>query len=197
MKEMSLTFKLILLGDSNVGKTSILKRYSENTFSEQQAPTIGLAFYKKVVERKNIKITLEIWDTAGQEKFKKIAPIYYRNAQAVLICFDVSKRDTLEGAKRWLEEIDKYLNSDCVKFLVGNKQDQGDFNVDQAFLENNHMKYIQTSAKTGYNIDKLFRRVARTLTKTKIKKMENLDQKTIITLQVQGPEEKQNKSLCC
>ncbi|CAD8207337.1 unnamed protein product [Paramecium pentaurelia] len=197
MKEMSLTFKLILLGDSNVGKTSILKRYSENTFSEQQAPTIGLAFYKKVVERKNIKITLEIWDTAGQEKFKKIAPIYYRNAQAVLICFDVSKRDTLEGAKRWLEEIDKYLNSDCVKFLVGNKQDQGDFDVDQVFLENNHMKYIQTSAKTGYNIDKLFRRVARTLAKTKIKKMENLDQKTIITLQVQGPEEKQKKSQCC
>lgn len=65
MKEMSLTFKIILLGDSNVGKTSILKRYSDNTFSEQQAPTIGLAFYKKVVERKNIKITLEIWDTAG------------------------------------------------------------------------------------------------------------------------------------
>ncbi|CAD8118245.1 unnamed protein product [Paramecium sonneborni] len=197
MKEMSLTFKIILLGDSNVGKTSILKRYSENTFSEQQAPTIGLAFYKKVVERKNIKITLEIWDTAGQEKFKKIAPIYYRNAQAVLICFDVSKKDTLEGAKKWLEEIDKYLNSDCIKFLVGNKQDQGEFEVDQTFLENNHMKYIQTSAKTGYNVDKLFRRVARTLAKTKIKKMESLDQKTIITLQVQGPEEKQKKSLCC
>ncbi|CAD8084868.1 unnamed protein product [Paramecium primaurelia] len=197
MKEMSLTFKIILLGDSNVGKTSILKRYSENTFTEQQPPTIGLAFYKKVVERKNIKITLEIWDTAGQEKFKKIAPIYYRNAQAVLICFDVSKSDTLEGAKRWLEEIDKYLSSDCVKFLVGNKQDQGDFEVDQTFLENNHMKYIQTSAKTGYNVDKLFRRVARTLAKTKIKKMESLDQKTIITLQVQGPEEKQKKSLCC
>ncbi|CAK66698.1 unnamed protein product (macronuclear) [Paramecium tetraurelia] len=197
MKEMSLTFKIILLGDSNVGKSSILKRYSENTFSEQQAPTIGLAFYKKVVERKNIKITLEIWDTAGQEKFKKIAPIYYRNAQAVLICFDVSNRDTLEGAKRWLEEIDKYLDPDCVKFLVGNKQDYGSFEIDQAFLESNHMKYIQTSAKTGHNVDMLFRRVARTLAKTKIKKMENLDQKAIITLQVQGQEEKQKASLCC
>jgi small GTP-binding protein len=65
MKEMSLTFKIILLGDANVGKTSILKRYSENIFSEEEPPTIGMAFYKKVVERKNIKITLEIWDTAG------------------------------------------------------------------------------------------------------------------------------------
>lgn len=141
-----------------------------------------MAFYKKIVERKNIKITLEIWDTAGQERFKKIAPIYYRNAQAVLICFDVTKKETLEGAKRWLDEIDKYLTNDCVKFLVGNKQDNGEYTIDQEFLETNHMQYIQTSAKTGYNIEKLFRRVARTLAKTKIKKMENLDSKTIITL---------------
>lgn len=73
-------------------------------------PTLGLAFSKKLIERKNMKITLEIWDTAGQEKFQKIAPLYYRNAQVVLIIYDVTKENGYLDAQKWLDEVDKHLS---------------------------------------------------------------------------------------
>ncbi|KAM3132692.1 hypothetical protein pb186bvf_015237 [Paramecium bursaria] len=190
-------FKIILLGDTYVGKSSLLKRFSDDSFLENIQPSVGMAYCKKVIERKNLNITLEIWDTAGQEKFRKIAPIYYRNAQAVVLCFDCSKPDTLDGVKRWLDEIDKYLTIDCIKYLVGNKADICEYNMKQEYLTANNLHYIQTSAKTGQNVHKLFRRIARMLAKSKLKKMENLERKTIVTLQVQGPEEVKKNRLCC
>lgn len=155
-QEIQMSFKIVLLGESSVGKTSILYRFTNDDFIESQIPTIGMAFSKKVVERNNMRISLEIWDTAGQEKYRKIAPIYYRNAQGVIIVIDLTRGDGIDEAKKWLDEVEEYLNQDSVKFLVGNKSDLiDDIRIEkeaEEFAKQRGMSYLSVSAKNGVNI---------------------------------------------
>ena len=119
-----MNFKVVFLGNVSVGKTSILYRGTEGTFQESREPTLGVTCAKKIVERKGLKIKLEVWDTAGQEKFRNIAPVYFRNSACVVIVYDITSKESFEGAKFWLNEVEKYGNIDCMKYIVGNKLDE-------------------------------------------------------------------------
>ena len=114
-------FKLLLIGDAGVGKSSILLRYTDNTFDEHLQSTIGVDFKVKVAVKEGKKIKLTIWDTAGQERYRSLAPMYYRGAKIAIIVYDITCRDSYKGAMSWIAEIKRKGNPECVIALVGNK----------------------------------------------------------------------------
>ena len=127
-----LQFKLVLLGDSSVGKSSIVHRFVKDTFDELRESTIGAAFLSQSItihpndgnETKDVVIKFEIWDTAGQERYKSLAPMYYRNANAALVVYDITQEDSLQKARNWVDELkNKVGDDDLVIYLLGNKVD--------------------------------------------------------------------------
>ncbi|CAI4034772.1 hypothetical protein SMKI_11G2220 [Saccharomyces mikatae IFO 1815] len=127
-----LQFKLVLLGDSSVGKSSIVHRFVKDTFDELRESTIGAAFLSQSItihpndggEVKDVIIKFEIWDTAGQERYKSLAPMYYRNANAALVVYDITQEDSLQKARNWVDELkNKVGDDDLVIYLLGNKVD--------------------------------------------------------------------------
>jgi len=125
--------KLLLIGNSGVGKSCILMQFSENKFTNNFYNTIGVDYVRrrlaqkvKYVECDGQKVKLQIWDTAGQDRFKTITSSYYRGAHGIVIVYDVTDRDSFEAVKNWIGEIDKYSDEKVFKFLVGNKCDLAD-----------------------------------------------------------------------
>ena len=161
------TYKIIIIGDSQVGKTSILKRFVSDTFSTTLRSTIGADFGSKVVNLEGKSINLNIWDTAGQEAFRAITNQYYRQAVGTLIVFDVTDKKTFDNIPNWLADLEK--NSDdkkIIKLLIGNKidlerkvsQEMGDL-----FATKNKMAYIETSAFNNTNIETVFLRMTKAI----------------------------------
>jgi small GTP-binding protein len=191
-------YKIVILGNTGVGKTSILSRAITNTFYEFQEPTIGAAFQVKTVDiskknKKNI-IKLEIWDTAGQERYRSLAPMYYRGAYVAVICYDVNCIDSFNGAKMWSKEIEEHASESCIRIFVGNKFDnanENDIKVfnDKEWFEKNNLINIKTSAKTNYNINELFELIAKKCNKINNKKF-TISPNIII-------KQKNVKSKCC
>jgi len=161
-KEEVKTFNIITLGDSGVGKTSIINRYVKNQFYENNISTLGMNFaYKEIKFNNKGKIILKLMDTAGQEKYKALTKSYFKNVDAVLFVFNMNSKDTLDTIKDWME-LFKNNNSkyeDIPKYLVGNKNDL-EINVEQnlidEFVKENKIPFMSTSAKDNKNIDKLF-----------------------------------------
>lgn len=154
------TFKVVLLGDSSVGKTSIVKRMITNTFSKFQDSTIGASFITKHVETPNETINYEIWDTAGQERYRALAPMYYRGAHCIMLVFDVTRRDSYDAIKKWNNEIEKISQDVILKILVGNKSDlyekrQIVEREIENYAESVGVKYYETSAKSGIKIPEI------------------------------------------
>ncbi|XP_054625260.1 ras-related protein Rab-18-B-like isoform X2 [Dunckerocampus dactyliophorus] len=119
------TLKLLIIGESGVGKSSLLLRFTEDTFDPEQSATIGVDFKVKTLSIDGNKAKLAIWDTAGQERFRTLTPSYYRGAQGVILVYDVTKRDTFTKLENWLNELETYTTrNDIVKMLVGNKIDR-------------------------------------------------------------------------
>jgi len=156
-------FKILLIGDSGVGKSSIIMSYTDNTFSEEVPSTIGVDFkvtYLNDIDGKTVKLT--IWDTAGQERFRTLTSSYYRSAQGVILVYDVSSRQSFENIKNWLKEVNLYSTiADCKKILVGNKIDleqerKVSTQMGQQFASDNQMLFIEVSAKTRQFIDQAF-----------------------------------------
>merc|ERR1711974_121878 len=115
---------MLLIGDSGVGKSSIILRFCDDDFSEKQASTIGVDFKTKFVEMRGKRLKLALWDTAGQERFRTLTSSYYRGAQGVILCYDCCNRDSFEHVKFWLEEVKKHAtNQDAILMLVANKVD--------------------------------------------------------------------------
>lgn len=155
-------FKLLLIGDSGVGKSSLLLRFTSETF-EELSPTIGVDFKVKMVTVGGKRLKLAIWDTAGQERFRTLTSSYYRGAQGIIMAYDVTRRDTFTNlADVWAKEIELYsTNQDCIKMLVGNKVDK-DSNravtkkegID--FARQYGCLFLECSAKTRMNVEKCF-----------------------------------------
>ena len=152
--------KILLIGDSGVGKSSLLNRFCDDSFTEKQLTTIGVDFKVKYVEVKDRKFKLAIWDTAGQERFRTLTSSYYRGAHALILVYDTSDRKTFENLTYWLEEVKKYsTNADALIMIVGNKLDasrevstaQG-----QECAFNNSAIFIETSAKTRTGVREAF-----------------------------------------
>lgn len=122
--EYDYLFKFLLIGNSGVGKSCILMRYADNSFTENFFNTIGVDFKIRNVEHEGKIIKLQIWDTAGQERFRTITCSYYRGAHGIIIVYDVTDRESFESVKYWMEEIDRYANESVISLLVGNKTDR-------------------------------------------------------------------------
>ncbi|TNN14867.1 Ras-related protein isoform 3 [Schistosoma japonicum] len=116
-------FKLLLIGDSGVGKTSILLRFSDNLFNQTFISTIGIDFKIRTVDIDGKKIKLQIWDTAGQERFKTITTAYYRGAMGIMLVYDITNQHSFNNIKTWMQNIDEHANNDVEKMLLGNKCD--------------------------------------------------------------------------
>ncbi|XP_062451683.1 ras-related protein Rab-18-B-like isoform X1 [Rhea pennata] len=161
MDAATLTLKLLLIGDSAVGKSSLLLRFTEGAFEPCQKPTIGVDFKVKKMVVDGHTVQLAIWDTAGQERFRTLTPSYYRGAQGVVLVYDVTRKDTFTGLESWLNELEMYTTrSNIVKMLVGNKTDKPDREVDRReglqFARKRSLLFIETSAKTQDGVQHAF-----------------------------------------
>ena len=164
-------FRLVLLGESAVGKTALALRFAKDQFKEFQ-PTIPVAFLKKTVclDDTDSKVQFDIWDTAGQERFHSILPMYYRGAQAAIVVYDITKEDTFERAKTWVKELQRQASSNAVIAVAGNKVDLAAKRVvsyaeASAYAEENSLLFMETSAKTGLNAENIFLEIAKKLPK--------------------------------
>lgn len=160
-EEGQLNFKFVLVGDSSVGKTSICKQFCEHTFDEHQQHTVGLEFGIRSIEIEKTKIKLQIWDTAGQEKFHSITRAYFRSSTAVFLVFDVTNRESFTNVSNWTDDAAKLSPANAVRVLIGNKTDlQAQRAVSTAeaqdFADQNELKYFETSALSGERIDDAF-----------------------------------------
>ena len=157
-------FKILLLGESCVGKTCILLKYVEGTFSQNICSTIGVDFMEKIIDYGDTKAHLQIWDTSGQEKYKSIGLNFLRNADGVILVFDLTQKDTFEQMKQWLNDVNEIC--DDVKIIIlGNKSDLKDERKVEEEIANNfaeklNYKYFETSAKEGTNIENAFKAMA-------------------------------------
>ena len=116
------TYKVVILGDSSVGKSSIINRYINKVFNDYNEPTIGAAFFTVII---NKNIQLEIWDTAGQERYKSLAPMYYRGSHAAFVVYDITNKNSFNNALKWIDEL-KMITDGCLIYLIGNKSDLED-----------------------------------------------------------------------
>jgi len=172
-KSLNMDGKLVLLGDSGVGKSSIAMRYVNNVFSEAFEVTIGGGYLQQIVRLKDgTSLKLDIWDTGGQERYRALLQLYYRDADAALITYDVTNSRSLENCEYWVNEL-RRTEENCILCLVANKIDvpaeekKIDSKDAQEFVEKYGMVYFETSAKTGENINKLFEAVAQKIVEKK------------------------------
>ncbi|KAF6830035.1 RAB5-like protein [Colletotrichum musicola] len=193
----SSSVKLVLLGEAAVGKSSLVLRFVNNDFQENKEPTIGAAFLTQKCNLPTRTIKFEIWDTAGQERFASLAPMYYRNAQAALVVYDLTKPTSLIKAKHWVAELQRQASPGIVIALVGNKldltndaeaaggsagtdgeeadgEDSGDarkVSTEEAktYAEEESLLFFETSAKTGHNVTEVFTAIANAIPETSLK----------------------------
>ena len=154
-------FKVLLLGDTDVGKSSLILRYTEETFNSKLVNSIGVDFKMKKKEIDGKVIKVQIWDTAGHERFRSITYSYYRGANAIIIVFDITDKKSFLSITEWLKQIEKHAKENVFKFLVGNKSDLAEerkvtFEEAKEYADEHELPYIETSAKEGININELF-----------------------------------------
>lgn len=172
-KSLNIDGKLVLLGDSGVGKSSIAMRYVNNVFSEAFEVTIGGGYLQQIVRLKDgTSLKLDIWDTGGQERYRALLQLYYRDADAALITYDVTNARSLENCEYWVNEL-RRTEENCILCLVANKIDvpaeekKIDPKDEKDFADKYGMMHFETSAKTGENINKLFEAVAHKIAEKK------------------------------
>ncbi|KAF4694548.1 hypothetical protein FOZ60_007783 [Perkinsus olseni] len=162
-------YKLVLLGDASVGKTSLVQRFVHNSFADTVQTTIGAAFSTQdlLVPGSNRLIKFEIWDTAGQERFRSLAPMYYRNASCAIVVYDQTSMASFIRAQDWVKQLSMVNNPDIVVALAANKMDVADQEVSVAtareYAITHGLVFCQTSAKTGQNVVALFEAIAQKL----------------------------------
>merc|ERR1719484_375032 len=154
-------FKLVLLGESAVGKSSLVLRFVKGQFHEFQESTIGAAFLTQTVCLDDTTVKFEIWDTAGQERYHSLAPMYYRGAQAAIVVYDITNADTFERAKSWVKELQRQASPNIVIALAGNKSDLNskrkvEPEEAESYANDNGIFFMETSAKTAANVNELF-----------------------------------------
>lgn len=171
------SYKIILLGDSGVGKSNLLLRFTKDTFFKESKSTIGVEFFTKIVQvQDNTLVRGQIWDTAGQERFRLIASSYYRKSVGAFLVYDVSSRKSFENIPRWLKEVEENADENCLTMLIGNKSDkyiqngvedenntetpvvtpEVSFEDGRKFAEKNGMSFCETSALNSKNVSKAF-----------------------------------------
>jgi len=159
--EYDYLFKLLLIGDSGVGKSCLLLRFADHTYTESYISTIGVDFKIRTIDLDGKTIKLQIWDTAGQERFRTITSSYYRGAHGIIVVYDVTDMESFNNVKQWLPEIERYACEGVNKLLVGNKCDLVqkkvvDYDMAKAFADSLDIPFLETSAKNATNVEKAF-----------------------------------------
>lgn len=170
-QEILTTLKILVIGESGVGKSSLLLRFTDDHFDPDQAVTIGVDFKVKTLTVEGNKTKLAIWDTAGQERFRTLTPSYYRGAQGVILVYDVCNRNTFTKLDMWLNELEQYVTKqDVVKMVVGNKIDMEGRGVSREdglkFARKHHTLFIEASAKTKEGVQCAFEELVEKIIKT-------------------------------
>lgn len=168
--EYDFLFKILIIGDSGVGKSCLLLRFADDTYSEKYISTIGVDFKIKTIEMNGKTIKLQIWDTAGQERFRNIISSYYRGAHGIIIVYDVQKSESFNNVSMWLREIEHYATENVLKILIGNKNDNPekkavDYTTGKEFADKRDMGFLETSAKNDINVKETFYMIAETIRK--------------------------------
>ena len=163
-------YKILLIGESNVGKTSIILRYIDNEFKSSGISTCGVDVKVKFVSVDNTKIRLDIWDTAGQERFKGLAKNYFRGANGFILVYDITNKSSFDKLKGWMNDAKEKIESEYKMVVVGNKKDnkknrQVDISLLEDFAKKNEVLFFEVSAKTGEGIDKIFNAMVQELLK--------------------------------
>ncbi|XP_019500727.1 PREDICTED: LOW QUALITY PROTEIN: ras-related protein Rab-1B [Hipposideros armiger] len=163
--EYDYLFKLLLIGDSGVGKSCLLLRFADDTYTESYISTIGVDFKIRTIELDGKTIKLQIWDTAGQERFRTITSSYYRGAHGIIVVYDVTDQESYANVKQWLQEIDRYASENVNKLLVGNKSDLTtkkvvDNTTAKEFADSLGIPFLETSAKNATNVEQAFMTMA-------------------------------------
>ncbi|ETV65477.1 hypothetical protein H257_17771 [Aphanomyces astaci] len=164
-------FKLVLIGDTAVGKSCLVVRFVRDEFFEFQEPTIGAAFLTQTVSMDDgVTVKFEIWDTAGQERYRSLAPMYYRGAAAAIVVYDVTNKDSFTGAMSWVKELQRRGDPNVIIALAGNKADLEsrrtvEFEEARQYANDNGILHMETSAKTAANVKDLFVAIAEKLPK--------------------------------
>lgn len=157
-------FKIVLIGDSGVGKSNLLSRFTRNEFNLESKTTIGVEFATRSVIADSKLIKAQIWDTAGQERYRAITSAYYRGAVGALLIYDISKLSSFENIEKWLKELREHAELHIVIMLVGNKSDLKGLRAVRSedaaiFAERNGIAFMETSALDGGNVEVAFQRV--------------------------------------
>ncbi|OQV17736.1 Ras-related protein Rab-5B [Hypsibius exemplaris] len=190
-------FKLVLLGEAAVGKSSLVLRFVKGHYYEHQESTIGAAFLTQSVQLDSATVKFEIWDTAGQERYHSLAPMYYRGAQASIIVYDITSPESFERAKTWVRELQRQAAPNIVIALAGNKCDlegqrKVQFEEGAKYANDNGLIFLETSAKTSQNVVDIFTEVARKLPKS----VSPPERRNADVVQMGAPVE-ENKKKCC
>jgi len=159
--EYDYLFKLLLIGDSGVGKSCLLLRFADDTYTDSYISTIGVDFKIRTVDLDTKTIKLQIWDTAGQERFRTITSSYYRGAHGIIIVYDITDKESFDNVRQWLFEIDRYASENVCKLLVGNKSDLAnkravEFEAAKSFADELNIPFLETSAKNATNVEQAF-----------------------------------------
>ncbi|KAJ6817858.1 ras-related protein RABA2a-like [Iris pallida] len=173
--EYDYLFKVVLIGDSGVGKSNLLSRFTRNEFCLESKSTIGVEFATRTLQVENRTIKAQIWDTAGQERYRAITSAYYRGALGALLVYDVTKPTTFENVSRWLKELRDHADSNIVIMLIGNKTDLKHLRAvasedAQGYAEKEGLSFIETSALEATNVESAFQVILAEIYRTISKK---------------------------
>jgi len=200
-KEYDYLLKMILIGDTAVGKSSIMGRYVDGNFNHQFVSTIGVDFKVKTIKINDKVVKIQIFDMAGQERFRSIVSVYYKGRHGVVIIFDLTDKESFRNIKIWLHEVDKYSSDNVNKILIGNKSDLIDrrrvtFEEAHELAESMGIDYIETSARDNINIDEIFLNIAKNIINTN-KLINNKNKSTIKLIEGQQVNFDEKKNRCC
>lgn len=202
-KDYDYLFKLVLIGDSGVGKSCLLLRFADDAFTESYISTIGVDFRFRTVKIDKKTVKLQIWDTAGQERFRTITSAYYRGADGIIMVYDVTSPDSFDHVNDWLKEVNRYAAEGTCKLLVGNKSDRSAdraVTAEQAkeFADEIEVPFLETSAKSAANVEEAFLTMAGELIKQRVARGQNGREEDKEKVELNGTKRaKQVLESCC
>ena len=201
-EEEEIKIKIMLLGESQIGKTSLIQRYVKNNFNLSYITTVGIDFQLKQIKMNNKSIKLQIWDTAGQERFKNITKSYFHSSDGFIVGYDITSRLSFTNVSTWLKEINDNAPEEIQKILIGNKCDLNEREVTteegQKLAEESGMKFFETSAKNDINVKETFESITKDILDVQYKEEGESRNSLVIdrNIEKKKDEEKEKKGCC-